>query len=51
MKMMEAARLLGVTYSILYSKYREAFGKIGYKSDQSKCADSKEESKDDPYET
>merc|ERR1711879_917844 len=46
MKMIEAARLLGVTYSILYSKYREAFGKIGYKSDQSKCTDSKEESKD-----
>ena len=46
MKMMEAARLLGVTYSILYSKYREAFGKIGYKSDLAKCADSKEESKD-----
>ena len=40
MKMTEAAGLLGVTYSILYSKYREAFGKIGDKSEPQKCPDS-----------
>ena len=30
--MKEAAGLLGVSYSILYQKYRDAFGKIGHKS-------------------
>ena len=37
LKMIEAAEHLGVTYSILYSKYREAFGKLLDKSEEPKC--------------
>ena len=33
--MKEAAGLLGISYNILYQKYRDAFGKIGYKNQDS----------------
>ena len=36
----EAATLLGISYSMLYQKYRESFGKIGYKTGKRKRQDS-----------
>ena len=44
--MKEASGLLGISYNILYQKYRDAFGKIGYKSMKQKCPDSENEEDD-----
>ena len=35
-----AAALLGISYNILYQKYRDDFGKIGYKTVKQRCPDS-----------
>ena len=44
--MKEAAGLLGISYNILYQKYRDTYGKIGYKMVKQKCPDSDNEQED-----